>query len=252
MMLCDFHIHSTFSDGRLDIAQLVDLYGRRGFGAIAITDHLCEERSFLGQTAHFFERTLTRKSFPKYLEILKTEAARAWDQYRMVVIPGYELTKNSLVNQRSAHVVVLGAPEYLSADQDIVCLLKQVRDLGGLSIAAHPVHTGHFEPQTYFLWSRRAELADKFDAWEVASGARLFDEVLHSGLPLIANSDLHHPRQINSWKTKLRCERHPEAIFQAIRDQEVEFVYYGEPAFGPEVFLKDFKMTCASLKKTPA
>src|ERR1700722_8863180 len=130
MMLCDFHIHSHFSDGRLSIPELVDLYGKRGFGAIAITDHLCEERSFLGQTAHFFERTLTRKSFPRYLEVLREEAARAWDQYRMLVIPGYELTKNSLLNHRSAHVVVLGAEEYLSADQDIVELLKSVKDLG--------------------------------------------------------------------------------------------------------------------------
>lgn len=225
-MLCDFHIHSNFSDGRLSIPELIDLYGRRGFGAIAITDHLCEEHSFLGQTAHFFERTLTRKTFPEYLEILQRETARAWDQYRMVVITGYELTKNSLVNQRSAHVVVLGAKQYLSADQDIETLLAQVRDLGALSIAAHPVNTGSMEPQTYFLWSRRRQLADKFDAWEVASGPKLFNEVLHSGLPMIANSDLHHPRQINSWKTKLSCERHPEAIFAAIRRQELEFVYY--------------------------
>jgi hypothetical protein len=229
MMLCDFHIHSTFSDGRLSIPELVDLYGQRGFGAIAVTDHLCEERTFLGRTARFFERTLTRESYPRYLSILEQEAERAWDRYRMLLVPGFELTKNSLINDRSAHVVVLGAHQFLSADQEIDELLKQVRDLGALSIAAHPVHTGHFEPQTYFLWSRRFELADAFDAWEVASGPLLFREVLRSGLPMIANSDLHHPRQIRSWKTKLSCERHPEAIFAAIRKQQVEFVFYNDP-----------------------
>src|SRR5262249_28457656 len=119
MMLCDFHIHSQFSDGRLSIPELIDLYGERGFGAIAITDHLCEERTFLGHTARFFDRTLTRETFPRYLEILAEEAERAWRRYRMVVIPGYELTKNSLINDRSAHVVVLGAREFISADQDI-------------------------------------------------------------------------------------------------------------------------------------
>lgn len=258
MMLCDFHIHSTFSDGRLTVAELVDLYGARGFGAIAITDHLCEEKSFLGRTARFFERTLTRDTYPTYLETLKAEAARAWDQYRMVVIPGYELTKNSLVNQRSAHVVVLGATEFLSADQDIATLLKQVRNQGALSIAAHPVHTGNFEPQTYFLWSRREELATLFDAWEVASGRHLSPEVLHSGLPMIANSDLHHPRQIESWKTKLSCERHPEAILQAIRNQDVEFVYYAERATNPfttpftdGLFCK-LNFSCPPLKKAQA
>jgi len=225
-MLCDFHIHSSFSDGRLSIPELIDLYGKRGFGAIAITDHLCEEYTFLGQTAQFFERTLTRKTFPKYLQILKEEAARAWDQYRMLVIPGYELTKNSLINSRSAHMVVLGVEHYISADQEVTDLLKQVRDLGGFSIAAHPVSTQQLEPQTYYLWSRREQLAKDFDAWEVASGRVLFKEVANSGLPLIANSDLHHPRQISSWKTQLTCARSREAIFHAIRRQQVDFVYY--------------------------
>lgn len=230
MMLCDFHIHSTFSDGRLTIPQIVDMYGERGFGAIAITDHLCEERTLLGQTARFFERTLTRKTFPRYLEILAEEAERAWKQYRMVLIPGYEITKNSVVNMRSAHVVVLGAREFISADQDVHAMLKQIREAGALSIAAHPVHTRKVEPQTYYLWSRREELADKFDAWEVASGAVLFDEVHRSGLPMIANSDLHHPRQMSSWKTKLSCERHRGAIFQAIRNQELDFVFHSDPS----------------------
>jgi hypothetical protein len=233
MMLCDFHVHSTFSDGRLTIAQLVDLYGQRGFGAIAITDHLCEEHTFLGRTARFFDRTLTRSNFAEYLRTLDEQAERAWDQYRMLVIPGYELTKNALVNDRSAHVVVLGSREFLAADQDIVSLLGQVRESGGLSIAAHPVNTGYLEPQTYFLWSRRRELANHFDAWEVASGPKIFDQVLQSGLPMIANSDLHHPRQINSWKTKLHCERHPQAIFEAIRKQQVDFVFYQEPVANP-------------------
>jgi predicted metal-dependent phosphoesterase TrpH len=236
MMLCDFHIHSTFSDGRLSIPEIVDLYGERGFGAISITDHLCEERTLLGQTARFFERTLTRGTFPRYLELLAAEAERAWDRYRMILIPGYELTKNSLINDRSAHIVVLGAREFISADQDIHALLEQIKSCGALSIAAHPVHTRKLEPQTYYLWSRREELRTKFDAWEVASGPYLFDEVLHARLPMIANSDLHHPRQISSWKTKLSCERHPEAIFRAIRAQDLEFVFYSDPIFEKSFF----------------
>lgn len=227
-MLCDFHIHSTFSDGRLSIAELVDLYGRRGFGAIAITDHLCEEQTFLGKAAHFFERTLTRENFPQYIAVLQTEAERAWRQYRMRLIPGLELTKNALLHKRSAHIVVLGATEFISADQEIHALLKQIRNMGALSIAAHPVNTGTIEPQTYFLWSRREELADAFDAWEVASGPILFNAVAESGLPMIANSDLHHPRQMTSWKTALNCARETEAIFDAIRRQNVDFHFYSD------------------------
>lgn len=239
-MLCDFHIHSRFSDGKLSIADLVDLYGQRGFGAIAITDHLCEEQSFLGKAARLLQRTLTRKTFPQYIETLAFESQRAWKKYRMVLIPGFELTKNAVVNKRSAHIVVLGATQFISADQPIHDLLFEIRQHRALSIAAHPVHTGSREAQTHYLWSRREELKHEFDAWEVASGPKLFEQVLHSGLPMIANSDLHHPRQITSWKTVLHCPPDQESIFNAIRRQEVEFQFYQDqlPFFQkPEAFL---------------
>ena len=47
MFICDFHIHSQYSDGQLTIPEIVDLYGKEGFGAIAITDHICDDKSFL-------------------------------------------------------------------------------------------------------------------------------------------------------------------------------------------------------------
>src|SRR5580698_10136535 len=104
MFLADLHIQSSFSDGKLTIPELVNFYGRRGFGAIAVTDHLCESQTWLGKAAGYLRRTLTDATFPLYREILRSEAERAWRMYRMVVIPGYELTKNSVSNHRSAHV----------------------------------------------------------------------------------------------------------------------------------------------------
>src|ERR1700744_1190961 len=105
MFLADLHMHSTFSDGRMTIPELVDFFGSRGFGAIAITDHLCENASFLGKAANYLKRTLNEATFPLYMAILESEGKRAWEQYRMVVIPGYELTKNSVSNHRSAHIL---------------------------------------------------------------------------------------------------------------------------------------------------
>jgi predicted metal-dependent phosphoesterase TrpH len=240
MILADLHTHSTFSDGKLTIPELIDFYGQRGFGAIAITDHLCEEKSFLGKAAKYLEKTLTPETFPEYLETINVEGERALDQYNMVVIPGFELTKNSILNHRSAHILGLGITEFVSADQDALDLARAIRNQGGLSIAAHPVDTRKLEPQTYHLWSRRRELAHEFDAWEVASGAHLFTEVMNSDLPKIASSDLHSPRNINAWKTVLDCERHPEAIKVAIRQQNLSFRFYYEenkeravPGFSP-------------------
>jgi hypothetical protein len=228
MYLADFHMHSTFSDGKLTIPQLVDLYGSRGFGAIAITDHLCETHTLMGKAATYLGRTLTEATFPLYIEILKSEAERAWRQYRMVVLPGLEITKNSLSNSRSAHVLAIGSQILFNANQDILKVTRDIRASGGLAIAAHPVSTRKLEKQTYHLWDRREELRNEFDAWEVASGQHLFEEVLKSDLPKLANSDLHVRKQFNSWKTVLTCERHPEAILDAIRKQDLSFEYYDE------------------------
>lgn len=231
MMLADFHVHSNFSDGKLTIPQVIDLYGTRGFGAIAITDHVGESHTVIGKAAGHLGLCLTEATFPLYKEILKSEAERAWDQYRMVVIPGVELSKNSISNHRSAHIVALGLEKYLAADGDVADLAKQIRTEGGLAIAAHPVASGKFEKQTYHLWDRVKELSEAFDAWEVASGDRLFEQVLRTKLPKIASSDLHIPRHMTSWKTVLTCERHPEAILEAIRKQNVEFRFYRDPMY---------------------
>lgn len=227
-MLTDFHIHSNFSDGKHAIPEIVDFYGKRGFGAIAITDHLCESQTFLGKAASYLDRTLTPANFPIYLEILKSEAARAWEQYRMVVIPGVEITKNSISNHRSAHVIGLGINEFTSADGDIKNTLIQLKAQGALTVAAHPLSTHKIEKQTLHLWNRRKELEPYFDAWEVGSGTHFFQEVAESGLPMLATTDLHRFSQINGWKTIVESEPNVEAIFEAIRKQEVSFHYYEE------------------------
>jgi predicted metal-dependent phosphoesterase TrpH len=224
----DFHIHSNFSDGKLTIPELVDLYGSRGFGAIGITDHLCENETMIGKAAAVIGHTLTPATFPIYLAILKSEAERALEQYGMVVIPGFELSKNSVSNRRSAHIIGLGVSGFVPADADATDLCRAIRAQGALAIAAHPVSTRKMEKQTFHLWDRREELAREFDAWEVASGPYIFDEVAETRLPKIASSDLHHRRQLSSWKTVFECERDPAAVLDAIRRQEVSFKFYQE------------------------
>ena len=44
---CDFHMHTTWSDGALSLRELVDLYGRTGdFDVIAISDHILREKDW--------------------------------------------------------------------------------------------------------------------------------------------------------------------------------------------------------------
>ena len=228
--MADLHTHTNLSDGKMPMRALVDLYGSRGFGAIAITDHLCETKSFLGKASRYLRCSLTKETFSAYIDQVKAEGERAWREYRMLVIPGMEITKNFLSNQRSAHVLAIGVEEYIDPNLPVPELCAAIRAEGGLAVAAHPVSTRKLEKQTYHLWSRREELKQSFDAWEVASGPHLFPEVLHSGLPMLATSDLHVPRQINAWKTVFRCAREQTAVLDAVRTQDVSFAFYGEKA----------------------
>ncbi len=236
MFITDFHIHSHFSDGKHSIADIVDFYGRRGFGAIAITDHLCETNTFLGLGAAYLNRTLTPESFPRYLEVIRNEGERAWHLYKMKVIPGFEITKNYLSNHRSAHILALGVSDFVSADDSIENILKKIRAQGAVSIAAHPVSTRMMEKQTYHLWKMREELSLMVDAWEVASGPHLFTEVQESGLPMIANSDLHRFAQMSSWKTCFEGERHVQSILERIKNQKLSFQFYQEERDGSAIY----------------
>lgn len=219
MFIADLHLHSNFSDGSLAIPEIVDLYGARGFGAIAITDHLCESRTVLGKAAVYMNRSLTPAVFPLYMEILKSEAMRAWKQYKMVLIPGIEVTKSRRVaNHHSARVLGLGIKEFVSADARIKDICTAIRAQGAIAVAG----------STKRLWDRRNELRDSFDAWETTDGRKLMTDVMKSEFPKLATSGLHKPKHLNSWKTVFKCDRDPQAILHAIKTQDIAFTYYDE------------------------
>lgn len=228
MKLCDLHIHSTFSDGNFTIAEIVDFYGQKGFNVIAITDHFCEQNSFLGQAANYLEKTLTKKTLPDYFSTIEKESKRALVKYGMMLLPGLEFTKNSLSFSRSAHILSIGIDQYINPDQPIEELLQELNNENYLNIAAHPVLTKKMEHQTFHLWDQRQHYAKYFDAWEVASGPYLFEEVLNSGLPMIASSDFHQPKNIRSWKSWIDCELDLGSLKRAIDNQKLEFTFYEE------------------------
>lgn len=237
--LCDFHIHSCYSDGTLSISQIVDIYGSRGFKAICLTDHLCEQKTFLGKSAKVLNKTLTRQSFDNYIFEIKKEAARAWRNYKMHLIPGFEITKNSFSHKNSAHILAINISEFIDPDLSIEKIVEIIKSKGGLSIAAHPVETGNFEHQTLYLWKNREKYKKIFDGWEVATGRRYFKEVKDSGLPIIANSDLHHKFQIESWKTFIPQTVSTQSVVDCIKNQKLDVVYYKDKSITTGV-IQDF------------
>lgn len=225
-LLSDLHVHSNFSDGKHTIAELIDFYGRLRFDVIALTDHFSDTTGLIGKVANALDFSLNEKKWDLYRETIARESKRAMEQYGLLVLTGFEVTKNSFNNNRSCHFLVIGAEEILPAETSVLESLKAYQKQNALTIAAHPLATGNWEFQSLHLWWNRELYEPYFDAWEVNCGRKFFDEVKYSGLPMVASSDLHHMRQINCWKTLIFAEKNQASIFQAIRDQKIEIIDY--------------------------
>ena len=109
----------------MSIPEIIDYYGERGFGAIAITDHLCEKKTFLGRSAQLLDKTLLQKNFAHYIQELNREGGRALKKYGMLVIPGVEITKNSFSHHDSTHIVALGINRFIDPDGSIDQIIDQ-------------------------------------------------------------------------------------------------------------------------------
>ena len=65
-LLCDFHVHTTWSDGQLALAEVIDLYGSTGkFDVIAITDHILMKKDLMARMGRIatLGRALTGSSW---------------------------------------------------------------------------------------------------------------------------------------------------------------------------------------------
>ena len=217
MLLCDFHIHTTYSDGSLDLTKTVDLYGQSGFDVIAITDHVVNGDNSMGKVARRFNFSITRENFLPYLEDIRSEADRAWNKYGMLVIPGVEISKNHLSTERSAHLLLLDIKEFVPACWDYEAIFLEAKEQDMLTVACHPHHMSDMSRSTLYLWNNREKYARYIDAWEIANRDDVFNVVSLKKYPYIANSDFHKARHIYSWKTLLNCEKDVEAVKQCIR-----------------------------------
>ena len=224
-LLCDFHVHTRWSDGRLTLAEVVDLYGSTGkFDVIAITDHILMKKDFFaraGRLASLGRRMfgVRQETFDAYLADIRREASRALDQYGMLVIPGAEITQNRLRGRMNSHIIALDIKQYISADQKADAILREIQRQGALSIACHPHHrtTRRVEISTCYLWDHRKELSGLVDVWEAANRDDLFSVTSLKHYPYVANSDFHKAKHLYSWKTLLRCEKSWPAIKDALR-----------------------------------
>jgi predicted metal-dependent phosphoesterase TrpH len=220
-LLCDFHVHTNYSDGKLTVSEVVDFYGHRGFDCLCITDHWTDPRRLIGKLARLTPLTLSYDQVEEYFEVIAREAKRAWRRYGMLVLTGLEFNKDGPTRKSSAHLLGLDLKQPISPRHDLMETITRIHAQGGLAVAAHPhLMKSEWAKETLYLWDQQDKFAPVIDAWEIANRNNLFTPVSLRRLPFLANSDFHKPKHIYSWKTLLNCEKDPEAIKECIRRNE--------------------------------
>jgi processive 1,2-diacylglycerol beta-glucosyltransferase len=218
ILLCDLHTHTTFSDGKLTVTELVDFYGQRGFDALCITDHICDHTKLIGRVTSLTGVVMTLDEVTQYFETIEREKRRAWEKYNLLLMTGLEFNKEGLTRKSSAHLLGIDLKQPIDPVLSIVQTIAEIHAQGALAIASHPHEfKTTWGKNTLYLWENLEQYAPLLDAWEVASRDDVFNPVGLRRLPFVANSDFHKPKHIFSWKTVLFCEKDPEAIKECIR-----------------------------------
>ena len=215
-LLCELHAHTTWSDGAFGISELVDIYGRRGFDVLAVTDHATRE-----------SREVHAANYEAYLAAIEEEAARAWSEYGLLLLPGLELTYDDPDPAEAAHAVAVGLRSYVSVSDGVEQMLRAARAHGAALVAAHPYSADEADDsprRTARFAADQARLAPLVDRYELFNRHTLFSWVAEAGLPTVANGDFHRLEHLAGWKTMLPCPKTEEAVVAYLKSQRPAYL----------------------------
>lgn len=157
MLVLDLHVHTVHSgDSRCEVKDAIDSAKRKELDGIAITDH--DSVSGLD------------------------EAYKLTQDEAFLVIPGIE------VSSKDGHILGLGIEEKVPKDLPADLTVKEIRDRGGIAVAAHPFSMD-FNPFS--------PLKSDFDAIEVFNSRRYIGNKLtrkyvdKERISVTAGSDAH-------------------------------------------------------------
>lgn len=234
LLLCDLHTHTTWSDGKLSVPEIVDFYGQRGFDALCITDHLCDPKRLIGKLVNLTGLVIPPGELDAYFEEIEREKKRAWAKYDLLLMTGVEFNKDGYTAKTSTHLLGVDLKQPIDPSLDIKGLIAEIHAQGALAIASHPHEMkSEWGKDTLYLWENVDEYAPLIDVWEVANRNDIFNPIGLKKLPFMANSDFHKPKHIHSWKTVLYCEKEAEAIKHCLRvNRDVSLTLYRDHRFG--------------------
>ena len=177
VLLCDFHIHTNYSDGRLTLPEVIDFYGRRGFDCICVTDHIADPGRLdrqIQRAAQLYDRA---RPLDEYFDMLERERRRAWRKYEMLVMTGLEFNKEGFTKKTSGHLLALDLKAPISPALGFVESSPK-STARAAPVAAHPhVMKSEWGKTPLFLWENQDVFAPVIDAWEIANRNNIFTPV---------------------------------------------------------------------------
>ena len=224
-LLCELHAHTTWSDGTLSLAELVDLYGTHGFDVLAVTDHALRQDD-PWPLENPGGSWIDESNYAGYLEAVQAEAERARSRYDLVVVPGLELTYNDPEPDLAGHALAIGLRDFVSVDGGLVQGMSVARRRGAAIVAAHPhsdMHD-HSGRATRRFWREWRELTGLIDRFELFNRREVFTWVANAGLPAVASGDFHRADHLSSWKTLLPCKKTEAAVVAYLRSSRPAYV----------------------------
>lgn len=180
-LLCDFHMHTVFSDGEVWPSVRVDEAWKDGLDAIAITDHL-----------EYLPHNKDMVQDPNRAFEIAVSYARNRD---VIVVPGTEITKGMPPGHFNAIFIKDAAS---ISNPDYFLSIEEAAAQGAFIFWNHPGWTAQ-QPDTMKWWDEHSTLYEK--GWmhgiEVANGSEFYPEAvdwaLEKDLTILGNSDVHSP-----------------------------------------------------------
>jgi predicted metal-dependent phosphoesterase TrpH len=130
-------------------------------------------------------------------QALYTQAQALSKESGLLVIVGLEYSCHE------GHLLVYGVPELKRSQLPLGKILKEIKSLGGIAIAAHP-----FRWDSPNMGDAIREYADELDGIEAFNGGATTEENLlayefavENGLPVFGGSDAHHETRVGKFVT---------------------------------------------------
>lgn len=182
-MLCDFHTHTTLSDGSLSPMELIHRAVKGGYRAVAITDHMG-----LG-------------TLESYLPVVIKECRLAERHWDIAAIPGVELTHlpPAAVAEVARTAKEMGARLVVVHGETMVEPVPAGTNVAALStpdvdILAHP---GLLTPEEARLAAANGVFLEiSARKGHCLGNGRVAKEARRAGARLVVNSDTHDPEDL--------------------------------------------------------